>query len=123
MQARSILPLDVAIDHRVRAFLKKLNSAGGKPMEEMSPDEARAGADEPAELGRARAAAGQGLAADDHARTARGRPDGRSAGRRRPDRAGLHVLPRRRLGAGRFSDARAAGARSGGRSRAPRPCS
>lgn len=34
--------LDIAIDHRIREFLKKLNSAGGKPMEEMSPQEARA---------------------------------------------------------------------------------
>jgi len=34
--------LDVAIDHRVRAFLKELNSAGGKPLEELSPVEARA---------------------------------------------------------------------------------
>jgi acetyl esterase/lipase len=34
--------VDVAIDHRVRAFLKKLNSAGGKPMEELTPTEARA---------------------------------------------------------------------------------
>ncbi|MGD9647942.1 MAG: hypothetical protein AB7U73_19680, partial [Pirellulales bacterium] len=33
---------DVAIDHRVRAFLQKLNAAGGPPMEEMSPPEARA---------------------------------------------------------------------------------
>jgi acetyl esterase/lipase len=32
---------DVAIDHRVRALLKKLNSAGGPPMEEMTPHEAR----------------------------------------------------------------------------------
>jgi acetyl esterase/lipase len=34
--------LDPAIDHRIRAFLKKLNSSGGKPMEEMTPQEARA---------------------------------------------------------------------------------
>src|SRR5262249_53850538 len=34
--------VDPAIDHRVRAFLKLLNSAGGKPMEEMTPVEARA---------------------------------------------------------------------------------
>lgn len=34
--------VDVAIDHRIRAFLKKLNSAGGKPMEELTPTEARA---------------------------------------------------------------------------------
>jgi acetyl esterase/lipase len=33
--------LDVSIDRHVRAFLKQLNSAGGKPMEEMSPQEAR----------------------------------------------------------------------------------
>lgn len=33
--------LDVAIDHRVRAFLKKLNAAGGKPLEELSPRDAR----------------------------------------------------------------------------------
>jgi acetyl esterase len=33
--------VDVAIDHQVRAFLKKLNSVGGKPMEELSPSEAR----------------------------------------------------------------------------------
>lgn len=33
--------VDLAIDHHVRAFLKKLNSAGGKPMEELSPNEAR----------------------------------------------------------------------------------
>lgn len=32
---------DIAIDHRVRAFLNKINSAGGKPMEELSPQEAR----------------------------------------------------------------------------------
>src|SRR6185436_158418 len=32
---------DIVIDHRVRAFLKKLNSAGGKPMEQLSPQEAR----------------------------------------------------------------------------------
>jgi acetyl esterase/lipase len=34
--------LDVAIDHRVRAFLKKLNSGGGKPLEELAPRDARA---------------------------------------------------------------------------------
>jgi acetyl esterase/lipase len=34
--------LDPAIDHRIRAFLKQLNSGGGKPMEEMTPQEARA---------------------------------------------------------------------------------
>jgi len=34
--------LDIAIDHRIRAFLKLANAAGGKPMEEMSPVEARA---------------------------------------------------------------------------------
>jgi acetyl esterase/lipase len=34
--------VDTAIDHRIRAFLKKLNSAGGKPMEELTPTEARA---------------------------------------------------------------------------------
>ena len=34
--------LDPAIDHRIRTFLKVLNSAGGKPMEEMTPQEARA---------------------------------------------------------------------------------
>ena len=33
--------VDVAIDHRVRAFLKQVNSAGGKPMEELSPRDAR----------------------------------------------------------------------------------
>ncbi|MGC3968016.1 MAG: alpha/beta hydrolase [Pirellulales bacterium] len=33
--------LDVAIDHQVREFLKQLNAAGGKPMEEMTPHEAR----------------------------------------------------------------------------------
>lgn len=33
--------LDIAIDHRVRAFLKKLNAAGGKPLEELSPRDAR----------------------------------------------------------------------------------
>ncbi|MEQ9379373.1 MAG: alpha/beta hydrolase [Pirellulales bacterium] len=33
--------LDIAIEHRVRAFLKTLNSAGGKPLEELSPEEAR----------------------------------------------------------------------------------
>ncbi|MBA4017957.1 MAG: alpha/beta hydrolase [Pirellula sp.] len=32
---------DVAIDHRVRNLLKQLNSGGGKPLEEMSPTEAR----------------------------------------------------------------------------------
>jgi acetyl esterase/lipase len=34
--------LDPAIDHHIRAFLKALNSAGGKPLEELSPTEARA---------------------------------------------------------------------------------
>jgi acetyl esterase/lipase len=34
--------LDPAIDHRIRAFLKALNSGGGKPMEQMTPEEARA---------------------------------------------------------------------------------
>ncbi|BBO30767.1 alpha/beta hydrolase [Lacipirellula parvula] len=34
--------LDPAIDHRIRAFLKKLNAAGGPPMEEMTPQDARA---------------------------------------------------------------------------------
>lgn len=29
--------LDTALDHRVRAFLKPLNAAGGKPLEELSP--------------------------------------------------------------------------------------
>ncbi len=33
--------LDEAIDHRIRAFLKKLNASGGKPMEELTPQEAR----------------------------------------------------------------------------------
>jgi len=33
--------VDVAIDHHVRAFLKKLNAAGGKPLEELSPQDAR----------------------------------------------------------------------------------
>lgn len=33
--------LDVAIDHQVRAFLKKVNSDGGPPMEEMEPQQAR----------------------------------------------------------------------------------
>lgn len=33
--------VDVAIDHRVRAFLKESNSGGGKPMEELAPREAR----------------------------------------------------------------------------------
>jgi len=33
--------LDVAIDHHVRAFLKTLNSGGGKPLEELPPREAR----------------------------------------------------------------------------------
>lgn len=33
---------DPAIDFRIRGFLKELNSSGGKPMEEMSPAEARA---------------------------------------------------------------------------------
>ena len=34
--------LDPAIDHRVRAFLKVLNSGGGKPLEALAPREARA---------------------------------------------------------------------------------
>jgi acetyl esterase/lipase len=34
--------VDVAIDHRVRAFLKVLNSGGGKPLEELAPRDARA---------------------------------------------------------------------------------
>ncbi|HEX3871639.1 MAG TPA: alpha/beta hydrolase [Pirellulales bacterium] len=34
--------VDSAIDHRVRAFLRTLNSGGGKPLEEMSPRDARA---------------------------------------------------------------------------------
>lgn len=33
--------VDEAIDHRVRAFLKNLNAAGGKPMEELAPQDAR----------------------------------------------------------------------------------
>ena len=33
--------LDVAIDHRVRDLLKKLNAPGGTPLEEMSPQDAR----------------------------------------------------------------------------------
>lgn len=33
--------VDVAIDHRVRDLLKKLNAPGGKPLEELSPPEAR----------------------------------------------------------------------------------
>jgi len=33
--------LDIAIDHRVREFLKELNAAGGPPLEEMTPHEAR----------------------------------------------------------------------------------
>ncbi len=32
---------DIAIDHRIRSFLKMLNSAEGKPLEELSPAEAR----------------------------------------------------------------------------------
>lgn len=34
--------LDPSIDHRIRAFLRALNSGGGKPMEQMTPKEARA---------------------------------------------------------------------------------
>lgn len=34
--------LDIAIDHRIRAFLKVANSGGGKPMEELAPRDARA---------------------------------------------------------------------------------
>lgn len=33
--------VDEDIDHRVRAFLKELNAAGGRPMEELAPAEAR----------------------------------------------------------------------------------
>lgn len=33
--------VDEAIDHRIREFLKKLNSSGGKPLEELSPGDAR----------------------------------------------------------------------------------
>lgn len=33
--------VDEAIDHRVRAFLKTLNSSGGPPIEELSPHDAR----------------------------------------------------------------------------------
>jgi hypothetical protein len=33
---------DPAIDHNVRAFLKVLNSGGGKPLEQLPPKEARA---------------------------------------------------------------------------------
>ena len=33
---------DIAIDHHIRAFLKTLNSAGGMPLEELTPAEARA---------------------------------------------------------------------------------
>lgn len=33
--------VDVAIDHRIRAFLTKLNAAGGKPLEELPPADAR----------------------------------------------------------------------------------
>ncbi|WP_165227038.1 alpha/beta hydrolase [Aquisphaera insulae] len=32
---------DEAIDHRIRAFLKGLNAAGGKPVEELAPRDAR----------------------------------------------------------------------------------
>ncbi len=34
--------LDVSIDHHIRTFLKSLNAAGGQPLEEMSPPDARA---------------------------------------------------------------------------------
>lgn len=34
--------IDPAIDHNVRAFLKVLNSGGGKPLEQLSPKDARA---------------------------------------------------------------------------------
>ena len=34
--------VNVAIDRRVRTFLKALNSGGGKPLEEMAPRDARA---------------------------------------------------------------------------------
>jgi acetyl esterase len=34
--------VDIAIDHRVRAFLNTLNSGGGKPLEELAPQDARA---------------------------------------------------------------------------------
>jgi acetyl esterase len=34
--------VDIAIDHRVREFLKALNSGGGKPIEELAPRDARA---------------------------------------------------------------------------------
>src|SRR5689334_12680628 len=33
--------VDEAIDHRIREFLKTLNSSGGKPLEALSPKEAR----------------------------------------------------------------------------------
>jgi len=40
---RSVDPaMDIAIDHRIRAFLKVLNSSDGKPLEELSPADARA---------------------------------------------------------------------------------
>ncbi len=32
---------DILIEHRVREFLKLLNSADGKPLDELSPEEAR----------------------------------------------------------------------------------
>lgn len=34
--------LDPAIDHRIRTFLKALNSGGGPPMEQLTPEDARA---------------------------------------------------------------------------------
>jgi acetyl esterase/lipase len=34
--------VDPAIDHRIRAFLKALNSGGGRPLEELAPRDARA---------------------------------------------------------------------------------
>lgn len=40
--SRTNAALDPAIDHRIRAFLEKLNSGGGPPMEEMTPEAARA---------------------------------------------------------------------------------
>jgi acetyl esterase/lipase len=46
MEQEPVMPnvdpaVDDAIDHRIREFLKKLNVAGGKPLEALSPKEAR----------------------------------------------------------------------------------
>ncbi len=99
------------VEHNTQAFLDVLNAGTGKPMEQMTPAEARAvlvGAQAGVKLTLPKADVSQKTIQVD------GQPISltivRPAGRGQGRAAGVHVLPRRWLGAGGLPDPRAAGA-------------